>query len=73
MKTQCAVRGLIAQNQMCGAIIVGGVFCGSEKPCQYKTQTQTQIPNTNPPQAAPHDSPLPSGEGGAKRRVRESS
>lgn len=37
---RCAVRGLVAPRAMCGAVIVGGEFCGSDKPCQHKVQPQ---------------------------------
>lgn len=44
---QCTVRGLVAPGGMCGAIIVGGVYCGSKKPCSHKLP----IPDENSTQA----------------------
>ena len=35
-KPRCAVRGLIRPGAMCGAVIVGGEFCGSSEECPHK-------------------------------------
>lgn len=40
----CAVRGLVAPRAMCGAVIVGGQFCGSDKPCQHKVLPKPVAP-----------------------------
>lgn len=32
----CAVGGFVANRGLCGACIVGGKFCGSDKPCEHK-------------------------------------
>lgn len=40
-RPRCATRGMIRPGVMCGAVIVGGEFCGSSKECQHKL-----LPNT---------------------------
>ena len=35
-KPRCAVRGVIHPRVMCGCVIVGGEFCGSDSACEHK-------------------------------------
>ena len=35
-KPKCAVKGMVRPGAMCGAVIVGGVYCGHEGECSHK-------------------------------------
>ena len=35
-KPKCAVKGMVRPGVMCGAVIVGGIYCGHEGACQHK-------------------------------------
>ena len=35
-KPKCAVKGMVRPGAMCGAVIVGGVYCGHDGNCQHK-------------------------------------
>lgn len=46
-RPRCAVRGLVRRGVLCGAVAVGGEFCGHAGECPHKL-----IPNRCSPETA---------------------
>lgn len=42
-KPRCAVRGMKFPGTMCGAVIVGGEFCGYAGECQHKVTANAEV------------------------------
>jgi hypothetical protein len=40
----CKVNGRLGPNTLCGAVIVGGKYCGSSKPCVHKEAVMAATP-----------------------------
>lgn len=41
-RPRCAVRGMVRPGAMCGAVIVGGEFCGHAGECPHKVTPNDQ-------------------------------
>lgn len=42
-RPRCAVRGMKRPGAMCGAVIVGGEFCGHAGECQHKMTPNAEV------------------------------